>query len=796
MRTPARRRARAGAALVLLLAVGCDERSRSRADGTDRLVDAGRLDAGVDRDRGPDAPDARPDPPHDAGPDVATDAAADPPDGPVDARPLFYQATLHDGRTDCPRIGRGDPARGDSPWIITARVAFPDEDLGDRWVHVPISPIGEAGIPEYRAHPGTVVEALRPQAGRVFGLWREDPAGDLRVGPWSDRGWTDTGLGDAAPLTVRPGTFDVLALPGGGTAALLPADGRIVLVVDLGANALPATVEWPVERPQRARLVADDDGLIVAWSTADTLELRALDLIGEPRWQARFDIETPFFDVALRPGRVGVVHIADDPRLADRPYRASHGAPRIVVLHRSDGAELWRAPLHGDPILGGNPVIGARADGWLTAWVRLRVDGDRNRSEIEASRVVDERPQHPLRITRAHGYSFCPVVSEAEGDVSIITWLDTRFSREDVLLTPIDGSPWPGGDRPEPTPAPPAFAAACTDGVIAAIDGPVLALDAVPVGDGFSAVWVDRDGVLLAGGIDPQSGPTVRWRLDAAALGGARPTAVRRAPAAIGGVLFAEVDGRVRAWRTMPQAPFEDEPRAPSPLDVDFDPPLHDVAGGAGGVVAIVGDPPIVTRLVPSGPTRALPPDAGSPRVIAVDGGVVVAWVTGSAGESVIEWMRLPNEGADWGAVQPRREPIPGAVRPQRFDLRPHASGWAAIYETHHGRSYTRVVMQLAPESPSQPLRRLDLDAASSTGPVGDARGVLWLEQRPVERFQVHLRDDDAEAVERLPVDTDRRTRFVLGRAGDEPVVLWLSGVDARIGRFGPGCRQPAASEP
>lgn len=781
----------AALALICALAPGCEDRRRSRVEGTGPRIDRGVLDRGPDRgepagDATPGLPlDATPDLPLDAAPDFAPDATPDataPPDqGPP---PLFYRATAHDGRSGCPRVSGARPEEGVT-WSVAARVALHGETLGDGWLEAPIQPPDGPGIPRYRSD-AVALEAVRWSGRTAHGLW-PTPDG-LRTGPWRDGGWADDGLSGHGPIADRPAAFDT-ARSGDVRVTLLPRDDGLVLVLDAGTGALARVVEWEVDDLQSARLAADAQGIVVAWTHGGQLDLRALDLLGGERWRVGFEVAAPGFDLALTPDQVAVAHVRRDPRLADLPFAAGYGRPTLMVIGRANDAERWTTPLHPDPIRGGDPAVGARADGWLVAWARLRVDGDRNRTEIEASVIADGRTGPPLAITRAHGFSFCPAVGDAVDGASLIAWLDTRSGREEILTIHGDFADWPLPPRPEPAPAPPAFPEGC-EANAPAVDGLIAEIDAVPDGGGFLAAWIDRDGVLMGGPVRPEDGATVAW-----ALPGAAPRDVRIARAPGGSVVFARVDDRIRAWRGV--APGDGPPPAPPPMDLDLDPPLRAVAGDGSALVAVFGDPPIVARLDPGGPRRALPASAGDIRVEVVEGAALVTWRSLDAATLVeLAWVTLPPDPAGWGAAEIRGVVAPGLADGEDFDLEADADGWRLLFSAHYGRRFARVIAAFDPFAADRPvIDTLDLDAASSTRPVGHAGGAIWLEERPVQRYQVHFAPP-AGPVQRLPLPGPRRARMFLDVADGDPVVLWTAGVEARIARFPARCRLPAASAP
>lgn len=776
-------------ALLCALALGCEDRRRSRVEGGEPRLDRGVLDEGPDQDE--PARDATPDLPLDAGRDAepaldaapapTPDAAAAPPDqGPP---PLFHRATMHDGRSGCPRVHAARPGEG-AAWRVAARVGLHGEALGDGWVEAPVQPPDGPGIPRYRSD-AVALEAVRWSGDAAHGLW-PTPDG-LRTGPWRDEGWADDGLSGYGPIADRPAAFDT-ARAGDIRATLLPRDGGLILVLDAGTDALPRVVGWDIDDLQGARLAADARGVVVAWTHAGRLDMRALDLLGGELWQVGFEVAAPGFDLALKADEVAVAHVRGDPRLADRPFAAGYGRPTLTVIGRADSGERWTTPLHPDPIRGGDPAVGARADGWLAAWARLRVDGDRNRTEIEASVIADGRVGPPLAITRAHGFSFCPAVGDAVDGASLVAWLDTRSGREEILTTHGDFADWPLPERPEPTPAPPGFPEGC-EANVAAVDGLIAEIDAVPDGGGFLAAWIDRDGGLMGGPVRPEDGATVAW-----ALAGGAPSGVRIARAPGGSVAFARVGERIRAWRGV--APGDGPPPAPAPMELDLDPPLHAVAGSASTLVAIFGDPPIVARLDPGGPSRALPARARDIRAAVVGDDVIVTWQSADAAPLVeLAWLTLPRDPAGWAAAEIRMTAAPGLADGEGFDLRTHAAGWRLLFSAHHGRRFARTIAAFDPSAPDPSIGALDLDAASSTRPVGHAGGAIWLEERPIQRYQVHFAPPDGP-VQRLPIPGPRRARMFLDTADGDPVVLWTAGVEARIARFPERCRLPAATTP
>lgn len=822
-------RARAAAWSVALLVVsgaltGCDGRNRARTDGTDRPADAGRLDGGP-ADRGRDTGradgaadlDATPTPDAVPGSDaraldgaagdaraIALDGAVDAmndaaPDagGPPDENDLFDRASDHFGQSDCPHFSAPRPAPGLS-WGVAATVDVHPGPMADaEWLLTPLDLAGRTGPPEYLRGRRGQLQGLRWAGDAVYGLW-SDLAGTRRVGPWLDGEWGDIGLGAFEPIAERPmAAFDIARGPDGETAVLYPGDGALVLVLDRGTDAAPQRLRWAV--PGRlsavvARIVADERGVVLGWTLGDTLELRAVGFDGGEQWAARLDVAGSGFDLALRPERIGLVHIGADPRLEDRPFAAGYGRPLLTRLHRVDGALLETYPLHPDAVRAADPAVGAREDGWMTAWVRLRVDGDRNRTEIEGSRVGPDGPIRPLRITRAHGYSFCPDVADTVAGRSAIAWVDTRDGRAEIFTAQSDFAAWPDRDVPEPSPAPPGFPEGC-DAAVSAIEGPVVAFDARPSADGFRAVWTDADGLLSAGVIRADGGATVLWQVPDAP----RATAVHSATSGPQDYLVTETDAGLSIWRTGPPPAPGGPPGLPEPVEVDLRGPLHALAGGAAGVIAIGADAdgaPAIVRLDRPGDPIRLPPSDTAYRAGATADGFVVARHTPPGDPLAVEWLELPADPARWAARIDgpwQRLAVPGLAGAVR--LVPARSGWPALLTGHYGRYFAGVILRVDPAADA-PLRRLDIDPGSSTAPALHADGAIWIDERPVERFAVHFAPADGGPVQRLPVPAGPRTRLYLDVVDGDPVVLWKAGIDVRIARVGPECRLPAATAP
>ncbi len=790
---------------------GCDGRSRARADGTDTPLDAGRLDGAVadatrGGDRGLPVEDADPREPPDAAardavPDAALPDAVLPDTSQPDAAPpaepdLIRRATQHAGGSSCPQLS---PPLDGRPWSMAALVSTrPGSEASGHFVRTPIRLVDGPGIPEYESARGGTARALRWVGHALFGWWtsvRQSHVGPVMHGEWTDIGLEAYGLGDIAPGAA----FDAAAGPGGETAIVFPTEDALVLYIDRGTDAEPQIRRWPVpDLPYGAtsRLVVDTQGVLLGWTHAGTLTLYALDFDGGERWRAELPVADDGFDLAVRVDgggalHLGLVHIGADPRLADVPYGQGYGQPLFSAVDRVTGAILQTAPLHPGVVRAEDPAIGARDDGWMTAWVRLRVDGDRNRTEIEGSRVGPDGPERPLRITRAHGFSFCPDVGDAVDGVSVVAWLDTRSGAEEILTAHGDFADWPDRDVPEPTPPPAPFPDGC-EAWTTAIDGPVATFDAVASGDGFRAVWTDQEGRLAAGFIDPVDGATVRWRVDDAAPGGG----VRIARSGeTDYLMLLGGDASARVWRGGPDPA---EPGVPEPIDFALRPPMFAFVGGPAGVIAVGVDDEFeaaVSRVdVPAAPFRLPPSNIDYGASATADGFVVARHTHHEPGDATaIEWLPLPADPAGWPAARWQRIDVPGlggAVR-----LSPDPSGWRALLGGDYGRFFARVVLRFDPGA-TPDLRRLDIDPASSDRAALHADGAVWIEQRPIERYAVHFAAADGGPVVRLPVPAGPRTRLYLNVVDGDPVVLWRAGVDVRITRVAPGCRLPAASTP
>lgn len=764
---------------VVVGVCGCIERRAPGVDGVepdaavDRGVDAGGRDVGAgDVAVGADgAVDLAVDAAVDAALDAGVDAAVDAADAMVDAAPVerwageLRVAESHD-RTPCPTATWVDDG-----WMVGVVTDDAPRD-GRRAADVQVLRVAVDGAVTGRwswgAGPWSTVSGLRlvGEAGALVVVDRE--------GLW----WAPLGEADVVRVGEgAPGAVDG-AVGAGGVAVVHGLGGglRFARLVD---GALGAGPQLDADTPDTVRLVPAAGGYVAGWVRRRSAVVAALDAEGAERWRVELAVVGGPIGLRVEGEAVEVGYLADDPRLAELSFSAGHGQPRVRTLSLAAGAEQGDRALVEAVVRGGPPSLGP---GPYAAWPRLRVDGDRNRAEVELTVGDTVR-----RLTRAHGFSFCPTLAGAHGERVLVTWLDTREGREDPWVYVGSAGEAPLDDVPEPTPTPPVPPGAC-GGTVLVVEAPVLAFDGVGARGRMWLGWVERaveGAVTLGTGFMGAAGAASvdRWVVPAPVEG------VQVAWLGERGVLGASGAGRFTVWVEGARA-----------------------VEGEGELVALAGDGERLWAVRRQG-------EAASVVGLSLDGVVTPLGAGFVADEAalMVVGRRPVLARVEGGVVRVEQVEVDGSrvdLWRGEADLAPRgvqavgagARGGVA-YAFHRGRAYARDIRWVeVVEGGAEPVARVEAlpgDPGSSTSPaIAAGAGGWWLgwsEERPVERAltqAVWLGGEGDGMPERVAVGGVAPGSLRMAALEEGPLWVWRTGSQLVAQVTPAACRVPGATAP
>lgn len=785
--------------VIGVVLAGCIERRPPRDDapeadrgvGDGAALDEGGAEAGAaGRDAGDDAMvDAMVDAILDAMPDATPDAM---PDATPDAEILNGEGPLATtvGRGVCPAVARV----GDG-WFFAAASdgdAFDDRQSPDLVV---LGVDGEGRVRERWVAPALLssITALRlvPHAAGVAALvgGRGFEAGP-GVGAPAELWWVPVRpRGEPVRLRSEAGgvdpVFDAVAA-GEGVAVLHGLDGGLTLA-RLVDGRLGEGRRIDDAGAGFARLAAAGEGFVAAWGGRGRLVVAATDGGGAVQWRHERPIAAEPAGLRVRGAVVEVGVAAPDPAIEGLPYATGHGRPTVVSLGLADGAPVDARPLVETAVRGGAVELA----GGVAAWPRLRVDGDRNRTEVELTAEGVTR-----RLTRAHGFSFCPSLAEPIDGRVALAWIDTRDGREDSYRFVGPLADVPLDETPEPTPAPPRPPPECF--APQAVAGEfVQGMDAVATGRGLFVGWIalarDGEGRAVIGAAEvggPEAvGAPLRFAVDG------EPARVAAAWAGRG-LLAVEIDGEVAVFDggaralTVPGALAAFAASGDEVLVVRRaeDGALSTVLARLDGAGGVVEGAPFRSRAVAAG---------------AVGGALLLARL--GAPERVGEPMLIERVSAA-GAVEVAR--LDGGIDPGELRFAGGEARGLLAWSAHAGRAFARDVrvaaIEAAGEGFAAEMATLPGDPAASRYPAPAVEGgrawVAWLENRPVERIAVHLAVAEAGVAFGAPA----RVAVAGMSAGDlrlavvdgAPMFVRRAGVELLVDAAPAACRVPAATAP
>lgn len=820
--------------------LGCIERSTPSVDPAEStdgssvdaalldaaLLDAALVDASIDA-----APDFAPDSsaPLDAvSPDHAIvdagrrDVAPPEPDASVPGLATgLNPLTAAAGRASCPSIGM-NAAGWTVAWTDNRARPYVVEALRPTGVTLDaVGRVGEAISPALDDQTRRIKLAFDDPALVAASVTEPDGASALawgRVGEPLER----------LPTPLADPVFDVALV--GGRPVLAVADGEVGVRVSLPDGVVELASGG---RVRALRIRAAGDGLLVLAGLGDAVVLWALGADGEPRWEQRWPAAAPDADLRIEGETAWVVSLDPEPALADDPLGASYGRPVVRQVARATGLAGPARRVSPQTVRGASPAIALAEQALVVAYARLRVDGDRNRTELEVatvSREADGPPAAPSRLTRAHGFSFCPVVGDArrvgEAEGVQVVWLDTRDGREDIFGHLLDVAEI-GGQLPDDEPAPPPLA-------------PPPACASRPVPGTFTAWAATRDrgdsGVPLTYVQARADGAVVLGEITAAGVAEVGPLVFAdEAPARLSHPLRAARYGDRLAIIAREQLGGAE---VTSGWLVELDAPGGPLAR-RWGERALAGEPAalvmnaagiatarwIAERGVvavgtliesPDGawgwrtPPTELPAASGDLSLTDIPTGLALLRMLDDVDDT--RRVVLRRLGHDGSPSEPADVELGAPGAPIHLALEHGGGELLAAWSDHEGRAYAREIraaLLVVDGLVRFAGRALTGDPARSRFPhivpVVGGFEVLFSEERPVGRRAVHVvrvgADGGPQPPRRLGLAAAEQGGVVFalieaeGEGEGQLIGAWPAGASAAWGMFGPDC-QPAATVP